>query len=163
MTAKFLITACDGGSDPQRIAMLARLVAMRGYSRAELALAASKVPYDTRASHNYGRGLNAADVERVVAESRKLRAMLDRMLTERQMFDVCAEFPEDLDPSQFGICGYDSMDRPFYRYAKSGTPQVHNPTPQLPEMSTVRTDPGGQGVDFNALATPPQGDSQKAA
>jgi hypothetical protein len=147
---EFLITACDEKPTDARTGMLARLVRMRGYSRAELLLAAQTVPFDPRSGTNYGRGLNAADLERVIDESRTIRAMLDRMLTERQMFDICGKYPQDLRPDMFGICGYDATDRPFYRYARSGGPQVHAPRPQLEER-TERVPDGPMDPRFAAI------------
>lgn len=145
--------------------MLARLIAMRDYTRAELLQAMQAVPFDTRASHNYGRGLNAADVERVVAEGRRLRKMLDRMLTQRQMFDLCAEFPNEVAPSDFGICGYDGMDNPFFRYLRKGAGLTHNPVPQLEETATPRRADGGEGTVAlaDAIDARPEADSREAA
>ena len=108
----------DASKDRSRL--IGCLMAMRDYTRAELLLAMQRVPFDSRASHNYGRGFNAADVERVVAEHRKLRAMLTRTLTDFQRRKLCDEFPTEIHPDHFGVCGYDADDRPLYVYAKPG-------------------------------------------
>lgn len=119
-TAKFLLGTVEPDAAPGRAGLIANLLALRDYTRAELLLAMQRVPFDERASHIYGRGLNVADVERVVKEHRKLRTMLTRQLTDFQLRRLCDEFPTELHPDHFGICGYDADDRPLYVYAKPG-------------------------------------------
>lgn len=143
--------------------MLTRLMGMRDYTRAELVLAVQRVPFDSRASHNFGRGLNVADVERVIMEHRKLRAMIDRVVTEFQMRKLCEEFATEIEPDHFGVCGYDADDRPLWRYAKPGhRPKErewgsdfgaeldqHGPTALLPEHK--RTDDGAGPSPFGRV------------
>lgn len=162
--AEFLVSVVEPDASSERAALLGRLLAMRDYTRAELILAMQRVPFDGRASHNFGRGLNVADVERVIMEHRKLRAMLDRTLTAFQMRRLCDEFPTEVHPDHFGICGYDHDDRPLYVYAKPGQrpkdKQWHDlgaefdalgERPQL-EAPKVRQDNGGGPSPFRGFA-----------
>lgn len=164
----FMLTTLEPEAmkNPNRVGTLTRLMAMQDYTRAELLLAMRKVPMDSRASHNYGRGFNPADVHRVIAESRKLRQIVGtgearpRKLTEFQMYKACDEH-EELNPQDFGTCGFDVDDRPFYVYCKpghrpdekewgSGFGAENGATALLPD----RTDEGGGPSPFRTVDGP---------
>lgn len=128
----FLVTVVDPAlaENPDRFRTLTALVAGRGYTRAELLLAMKRLPFENA----YGEGFRLDLVESLVTESRKVRAIVGnnpdgkpRLLTQRQMFDICAEFPEELSPDRFGIADYDADHRPLYRFATDGTRHVHEP------------------------------------
>jgi hypothetical protein len=88
-----------------------------GYTRAELILAMQEVPFDREASHNYGRGLNPADVHRVIERRRRLHAALTRPVSSERRDEVIMAFPSEVDPDAWHKCGFDDRNRPLWRYA----------------------------------------------
>lgn len=103
----------------------------RDYSRAELLLVMKELPFDPDASHNYGRGFNPADVQRIVDEHRALRARLGQALTSEQRDELIASFPDEIDPDAFHCCGFNSFDEPLWRYAPHVEADPKRPTPEL--------------------------------
>lgn len=122
----------------------------RDYSRAELLLVMKELPFDPDASHNYGRGFNPADVQRIVDEHRQLRAKLDQALTSKQRDELIAEFPGEIDPDAFHCCGFDNYDNPLWRYAPHVDTDPKDPTPELgdgtPGAERQRDDGGSEPV-----------------
>lgn len=108
-----------------------RALKTRGYSRAELLLAMKQLPFDPDASHNYGRGFNPADVERIISEHRKARTRLTQRLTSKQRDQLIAEFPDEIDPDAFHCCGFNSYDEPLWRYAPDVDSEPQEPNPDL--------------------------------
>lgn len=130
----------ESHADPQRVQMATRQLASRDYSRAEMLLIAHELPADPDASHNYGRGFNLADAERIVKRHREARAMLSRPVTSAERDRLITEHPE-LDPDGFKCCGYGSgraANEPLWRYV----PQVDTPsggeTPTLDDKRPPR-------------------------
>jgi hypothetical protein len=145
--AAHFVAACEPAAGPDRIAGVARLLSTRSYTTAELLAAMRDLPFDPEASHNYGRGLNLADVERIVARYRQRRARLRQSITAATRDDLLAEC-SDLDPEDFHCCGFDERNAELYRYApnvrlKGPRPA---PTPMLDEPKAVTTDDRVRGV-----------------
>lgn len=141
----YLATVCDPtlADNPNRLRTIAALVGSRGYTRPELLLAMQRLPF----VNAYGGGLRLDAIESLIGESRKVRGIIGdprdgrpRLLTERQMYDLCNEHPEHFRPEDFGICDYDVNDRPFFRYAKASGPHRHAPQPMLEDGSGARND-----------------------
>lgn len=104
-----------------RAAMMTETLADAGFSRAELLHAMRRLPLDARASHNFGRGFNPADVARIVGECRADRLLLRGDVTEDERDGLLARNP-DLDPKRFFLTsrsravGYGRDPLPLYRY-----------------------------------------------
>lgn len=151
--AAFLITAVEPGANDNRVKTLIRVVAMQGYTRAELLLGLRTLPV----RNAYGQGFRPDLLDEIIRESRRVRAVVGdardgkpRLLTERQMFDACQQYPEHFRPEDFGISGYDRGDRPMYRYARKSGPHRHEPNPRLLEEAPADRS-GDEGGTF-ALA-----------
>lgn len=112
-TALALVEPQAAGTE--RVAVLARALGARGYTAAELQLIAEELPFDPRASHNFGRGFNLADAERIVQEHRADRLLLSRKLTYQEASDLLGRRPE-LDPERFGCVDFDARNNRLYRY-----------------------------------------------
>lgn len=167
--AAFLITLVEPSLEhnPGRVRALTGIVAMQGYTRAELLLGLRRLPV----RNAYGQGFRPDLLDEVVQESRRARRIVadpidgrPRLLTERQMFDACAEHPEYFRPESFGVFTYDVTDRPLYRYAAEPTPR-RTATPSLAEAAPPRRLAAGTGapVSLSALveaelAKKPSGD-----
>jgi len=130
--ATVLISAVEPEASEQRVAFLARLLKTKEYSKAEIALVMKELPFDPEASHNYGRGFNPADIQRIVDEHRTLRARLDQRLSSSQRDDLIAEFPEEVDPDGFECAGFNEYDEPLWYYAPDVDHEdAPEPRPQL--------------------------------
>lgn len=127
----YMLTAVEPTVADERVGVLIRMLGARGYTRAELLLATQELPFDADASHNYNRGFNPADVERIIKKNRKARAMLARPVSSRERDDLITEHPGTVDPDGFRCCGFDSYNNPLWRYA----PQVKASKPPTPELS----------------------------
>jgi len=92
-----------------------------------------RLPFDPDASHNYGRGFNPADVERIVEEHRKRRTRLQHPLSSRQRDEIIAEHPEKIDPDAFHCCGFNSYDEPQWMYAPDAEAEPKESNPDLGE------------------------------
>jgi len=152
--AAYLVAAIEPEASEGRMQTVMRLLQTRDYSRAELLLAMKKLPFDPDASHNYGRGFNPADVERIVEKNRKMRARLQQPLSSDQRDEMIAEHPEEIDPDAFHCCGFNEYDEPLWRYApNAGDPKEPNPDlgESLPGRSRTESDTGGDTVDFEKL------------
>lgn len=106
----------DPGADERRAVLYAQMVGQRGYSRAELLHALRNVPFDSEASHRFGRGLNLADIERSVEKVRAVRSSLRRLLTPDEVAAAVRASGGTITHEHFGVGGYDERDRPLYRY-----------------------------------------------
>jgi len=142
--AKYLITAVEPDASDQRAKTIFRLLKTQDYSRAELLLAMKKLPFDPEASHNYGRGFNPADVERIVEENRKTRARLQQPLSSEQRDEMIAEHPEEIAPDAFHCCGFNAYDEPQWRYAPNPDTKREdiNPEPKTPNPDLGEGRPG---------------------
>ena len=163
--AAFLVTAIQPSlaDNPARLRTLVGLIAMQDYTRAELLLAMKRLPF----VNSYGEGFRLSDLGTLIDDNRNARRIVadpadgkPRMLTERQMFDACDKHPELFRREDFGICDYDSMDRPFFRYARAAGPHKHAPQPQLPEATAPRREGVTGTFQVSTLVTPPSGDGQ---
>ena len=131
--AAYLVAAVEPEASDSRMQTVTRLLKTRDYSRAELLLAMKRLPFDPDASHNYGRGFNPADVERIVEESRKTRARLQQPLSSEQRDEMIAEHPKEIDPDAFHCCGFNEYDEPLWRYAPNVDSEPKEPEPDLGE------------------------------
>lgn len=131
--AIYLVAAVEPEASESRMKTIVRLLKTRDYSRAELLLAMKRLPFDPEASHNYGRGFNPADVERIIEESRKTRARLQQPLSSEQRDEMIAEHPGEIDPDAFHCCGFNEYDEPLWRYAPNVDSEPRQPTPDLGE------------------------------
>lgn len=125
--AAHLIAAVEPEASSERVAVVTRLLAAYGYTRAELLLAMRELPRDPEASHNFGRGLNLADVERIVRGSRQMRARLLRPATMSAITALVEAHPE-LSLQDFRCCGFDERGERLYRYAPGATPHRNETT-----------------------------------
>jgi len=147
--ATFLISAVEPEASEQRVAFLTRLLKTREYSKAEVALVMKRLPFDPEASHNYNRGFNPADVERIVDEHRTLRARLRQRLSSDQRDDLIAAFPDEIDPDGFECAGFNEFDEPLWYYAPTiKAASAPDPTPDLgearPGAARQDSDTGGE-------------------
>jgi hypothetical protein len=153
--AKHLIAAVEPEASEQRSKMIYRLLKTREYSRAELLLVMQELPFDPDAAHNYGKGLNPADVERIITEHRKTRTRLQQPISSEQRDEMIAEHPEEIDPDAFHCCGFSAYDEPLWRYAPDADAEPKEPTPELPDhqpgAARQESDTGGSTVDFGKL------------
>lgn len=144
-----VVAMLDPGEEERQVVQLVQMVAKRGYSVAELAFAANELLYDEtlarRLSYPEGRnqGITPADFERVIVGHRRLRKQLTMPLRQIDVNRLVMEYPGQLSLEDFGVCGFDGMDQPLYRYAKKGPIESPPPLcPQLPEKTVERTGDG---------------------
>lgn len=104
MAVAHLLTLCEPEASEARVQMITLLIASYDYTRAELLLAMREVPRDPEASHNYGRGFNLADVERVIRKSRQIRGRLQRPVTAQERDELLEEHPNALSREDFACC-----------------------------------------------------------
>ena len=141
--AAFLVSAVEPGATAARVGVVARLLAMRGYSRAELLLVAHEAPFRP----HYGPHIRPDVCDAVVRESRELRARLrSARLSADGVAEACVADSE-LRPEDFVVCGFDDRNRPLYLHAPEVAAQVAarraagedvpEPTPELPDVSRV--------------------------
>ena len=149
------MAAVEPDASDSRMQTVARLLKTRDYTRAELMLAMKELPFDPEASHNYGKGFNPADVERIVSEHRKLRQKLSQPLSSEDRDELIAEHPEKIDPDAFHCCGFNSYDEPLWRYAPDVDTDPKKPKPDLGESLPGRTrdesDTGGDPASLGAI------------
>ena len=146
--AAYLVTLVEPSlaGNPKRLRALVAVVAMQGYTRAEMLLAMKRLPV----TNAYGMGFRPDVLDEVVQKNRAVRRIaadpadgVPRLLTQRQMFKACEEHPDFFRSDDFGIATYDPDDRPLYRYARRSGPHVHAPRPEIDESPRpVRTDTG---------------------
>jgi len=153
--AAYLVAAVEPEASDSRMQTVTRLLKTRDYSRAELLLAMKRLPFDPDASHNYGRGFNPADVERIVEENRTTRARLQQPLSSEQRDEMIAEHPKEIDPDAFHCCGFNSYDEPLWRYAPSVESQPKEPEPglgeSLPGRRQQKSDTGGEAAELGEI------------
>lgn len=153
--AAYLVAAVEPEASEGRMQTIARLLKTRDYTRAELLLAMKRLPFDPEASHNYGRGFNPADVERIVGEQRKTRARLQQPLSSEQRDEMIAEHPEEIDPDAFHCCGFNAYDEPQWRYAPNAEADPKEPNPDLgesrPGASRESSDTEGDALGLGAV------------
>jgi len=131
--AAYMVAAVEPEASESRMQTISRLLKTRDYSRGELLLAMKELPFDPDASHNFGRGFNPADVERIVKEHRKTRARLTQPLSSDQRDEMIAEHPDEIDPDAFHCCGFNSYNEPLWRYAPNAQATQRTPNPNLGE------------------------------
>lgn len=153
--ATYLVAAVEPEASESRMQTITRLLKTRDYTRAELLLAMKRLPFDPEASHNYGRGFNPADVERIVEEHRKIRARLQQPLSSQQRDEMIAEYPDQIDPDAFHCCGFNEYDEPLWRYAPDVDSEPQSPTPDLgegrPGASRQESDTDGGPMQLGEL------------
>jgi len=135
--ATYLLTATEMGlpekrraSDEEKMVFM-RLLAAYDYTRAELIYAMREVPRDPERFG--GRGVTIQDVERIVRQSRTMRARLDQQIDEEALGELLAEFPDDLNREDFHCSGFNKFDEPLYRYAPDAEKHGGPPRPVLEE------------------------------
>jgi len=157
--AAYLMAAVEPEASDSRMKTVARLLRTRDYTRAELMLAMKELPFDPEASHNYGKGFNPADVERIVDEHRTLRRRLTQPLSSEDRDNLIAEFSDKIDPDAFHCCGFNSYDEPLWRYAPDVEAQPKEPQPDLGESlpGRNRDEDDAQGISsFEGLVSEAQ-------
>ena len=127
-----ILMMTDQNQSDERVAMFNRMIAGRGYSRAELAWAAREMPFDEQVNDKirYRQPITPADFEAVVKRIRKTRSKLKRPITQKQVDELCDEYPDALSPEHFGCCGYDDYNNPLYRYVVPDKRSSHRPPPR---------------------------------
>lgn len=133
--AAFLITAVEPEASDQRVQMIARLLKMRDYTRAELLLVMRELPFDSDAAHNYGRGLNPADVERIIQANREIRAKATKLMSSQERDELIAKCPDRVDPDDFHLSTYNSYDEPLWAYNPGLDSNPRQPRPKLEEST----------------------------
>jgi hypothetical protein len=153
--AAYMVAAVEPSASEGRMQTISRLLKTRDYSRAELLLAMKRLPFDPDASHNYGRGFNPADVERIVSEHRTLRAKLGQPLSSDDRDELIAEFPDKIDPDAFHCCGFNSYDEPQWMYAPGAEAEPKEPNPDLgeslPGASRQESDTDGETATLGEI------------
>ena len=143
------------GTEDGDVQKLARMVAQRGYSQAELAFAASELLYDAVLSKRLqfpDVRIVPADFERVIVEHRRMRRQLTMMLREIDMNRLVMDYPSHLSLEDFGVCGFDSFDQPLYRFAQSGPLDAPpKPCPRIDADERPGSDRTREGGDFGPV------------
>ena len=143
--ASHLITACEPEASQGRSTVLAKMLRTRDWTRAEYLLAMREVPF----RNDYGKGFRLDVMADVIRESRELRALLTRKVTEAQMMDLCAD-PE-VEPEHFACCGFDAHNHPLYIYAPESGPHKHAPKAEPEEDDEPRRDNAPMSADAREL------------
>lgn len=99
-------------ASPERIAVLTRFIGDEDYTAAEMRLIARMGP---KANH-YGKHVRVDVLHEIVTEHRKVRAMLDRMVTGEEIAALCTAHPE-ISPDDFAPGTFDRFNNRLYRYA----------------------------------------------
>lgn len=107
------VAAPDASAD--RISLLARLIAQRGYTAAELAYAAQELPFDDYLNDKlrYGKTIMPADFERVIERVRVKRRLIGQKIPESKLDELLLDLP-DLSRDDFGQCGFDGNGNAVY-------------------------------------------------
>lgn len=120
-----LLDAIEPNAEGPRLEQVYRLIKRRGYSRAELVLAAEEVPF----RNHYGEHLKLHVVDEIITQHRKDRKRLQRTLTEKQVMELLERRATELDPDAFKVCGQDAYDNDLYRYVPNEPAPRHDPEP----------------------------------
>lgn len=135
-----VLALIEPDAGPERVAVLARFVADQDYTAAEMQLMAREGP---KANH-YGSRLRIDVLHGIVEESRKLRAMLDRVLTGEEVSALCTAHPE-ISPDDFACASYDRFNNPLWRYAPDVARRARErgivATPETPDAVGRREGP----------------------
>lgn len=114
-----VLTCIQPNFGAAQAAMLCRMVADRGYTKAELALAAKELPFDEvmNSKLRFDNPVIPADFERVIKAHREQVAALRTPQTQSGMFKLLQKYPE-LERENFKVCGYQPGEdgAPLYRY-----------------------------------------------
>lgn len=143
-----MLSAWQPGVKDARAQQLAGLLALRGYSEAELAYAAKELIYDPAVDRKmqYKGEITAADFERVVGRLRSLRARLRLPLMLQDVNRLIEEFPTWLSWDDFGIADYTAANTPIYRFCYSSQVHERRAVPVLPEARPVERSRDGTGL-----------------
>jgi hypothetical protein len=164
--ATHLLTATEMGlsqerrtSDEEKMAFM-RLLAAYDYTRAELIYAMREVPRDPERFG--GRGVTIQDVERIVRQSRTMRARLDQQIDEEALGELLAEFPDDLDREDFQCSGFNKFDEPLYRHAPDVEKHGGPPRPVLEEKQQPKRSGNGtaDGDPLDEFITVPEEENE---
>lgn len=120
------------------------LIVDRPFSRPMLYWIGRELPFDTRASHNYNRGLNPADFERLAEDVNGLRRMLTTRLREDELIGLLRhKMCGHLSKEDFGVVAQDQRGN-LYLYRRhrelpeSSLRRLEAPTQaQLPERTSL--------------------------
>lgn len=134
VVSAFILSVKEPDAPRARVQLIARLIQMRRYTRAELLLLAQEAPFRSM----YGKHVNPEVLDEIVKDSRRHRTMLRRDVTAVEMTEICDASEGEIRPDQFGICGYGTgrdSNSPRFRYSPDNGPHRHAPTPLLPETA----------------------------
>jgi hypothetical protein len=126
-----VLAACEPGAQSERVALFARMVALRCYTAAELAYAAQELPFDQVVNDKlrFNRPVMPADFERIIKLHRKKRAKLRRAMPLADAEELAMEFPDELSIEHFHCTGFDDDNRALYRYFPKRTTRTPDPDP----------------------------------
>ena len=107
-----ITTLIEPDASEERVAVLARWIAEQDYSAAEIRMVEREAP---KANH-YGKFIRIDVLHGIVERSRRLRSMLDRVLTGEEVSKLCSAHP-DVTPLDFACASFDRFNNPLWRYA----------------------------------------------
>lgn len=140
-----VVALIEPDAAPERVGVLARFIGDQGYTAAEMRLIEREGP---KANH-YGKHVRIDVLNSIVEESRKMRAMLDRVLTGEDVSALCTAHPE-VRPEDFACASFDRFNNPLWRYAPDVARRARErgvtATPELPETAGRDDRPAPLGI-----------------
>lgn len=141
-TVGYCLTLIEGTqAAAERTPIVARAIAQRGYSRAELLAVAHELPF----RNNFGQGFRLDLLDEIVRERRALVRALDVPCDEGTMLKLCRE-NEGIEPEHWHRCGFDDRSRPLVRYAPDLKPRTAPEHAAYEPPDDVRRLPDGRKV-----------------
>ena len=104
-----VLALVEPGADGDRVQALGRAVASRGYTAAEVQLIKAEAPF----RNHYGAFMRLDVLDAIVTESRRLRSMLSRRVTDEERAEISTKHPEVLF-NDFVPAGYDSKGAGYW-------------------------------------------------
>ena len=145
-----VVTLVEEEASPERIGTLARYIAQRGYTAAEMRLIAQEGP----AANHYGKRVNLHTLDEIVNDARKIRAMLDRVLTGDELATLCTAHPE-ISPRDFACAGHDGRNQPLWKHAPEIAAKARARNTQhiaeLPEFTPEPRPRSTDGLSFSEM------------
>jgi hypothetical protein len=109
-----VVSLVEPDADEQRVQVLAQYLLAQGYTDAEIRYAARELPRDEHLDNKmrYGKPLTPADFDRVINQSRRIRASLQTTMDRDTMMEMI-ELIDELEREDFGT-RHDENNQPVF-------------------------------------------------
>ena len=106
-----MLALVEPGAAKDRVQALGRAIKGRGYSAAEIELIKAEAPF----ANHYGAFVRLDVLEAIVIESRRVRSLLSRRITDEERAEVTVKHPE-IDFYDFVGAGYNKRNESLWFY-----------------------------------------------